>query len=263
MKTFFLSVLTGLFLFFSADAQAQSKKVYFCSDYTPTGEPVGVSSVWSIASTGGNVYMLYQNGGANISTGSVFLFVDKLSGGTYTEYSTKTLTPDKYKSWLIYDYTFTEAGDYKVSFLDAASNVLAVDYCTIKVKSDGTAGTVTKTSGITSDYYTTSKVLFCEKVTEGGEPVTRSDVFNIGPNGGYVQVLVKHTKPMKTTELIVDVWKGDSYDEFVETKRFTVEEPWAWTNFEYTFLTTGNYKFSVYNKEETFINTGYVTIKRK
>jgi hypothetical protein len=260
MKAFLLSVLTGVALMVSADAQAQSKKLYFCSDYTATGEPVGVSSVWNISPSGGNVYMLYQNGGVNISTPAIYVYVDKLSGGSYKEYSTKSVVPDKYKNWVIYDYTFTEAGDYKITFLDGSKNTLATEYCTIKFKSGTTAA---KTSGVTSDYYADSKVMFCENVTTDGDPITRSDVFNIGPNGGYVQVLVKNPKAMKTTEIIVDIWRGEGYAEFVETKRFTIEDSWAWTNFEYIFYTTGNYKFSVYNKEETFINTGYVTINRK
>lgn len=262
MKTFILSILTGLSFLLSAGAQAQSKKLYFCSDYTATGEPVGVSSVWSISPTGGNVYMLYQNGGINISTPTIYVYVDKLSDGSYKEYATKSLIPDKYKSWAIYDYTFTEAGDYKITFLDASKNTLATEYCTIKFKT-ASAAVGTKTSGITSDYYINSKVTFCEKVTASGEPVTPSDVFRIGTGGGYVQVLVAHTQPMKTTELIVDIWKGSGYNEFVETKRIIVQENWSWTNFEYTFLTPGNYKFAVYNKEETAINTGYVTINSK
>lgn len=263
MRTFLLSILAGFSLLVSTEVQAQSKKLYFCSDYTASGEPVGVSSVWSISSTGGNVYMLYQNGGVNISTPKIHVYVDKLSGGTYKEYATKSVIPDKYKSWVIYDYTFTEAGDYKITFLDAANTPLATEYCTIKYKTASAAAGSTKPSGITSDYYISSKVTFCEKVTTNGEPVTPSDVFRIGAAGGYVQVLITHAKPMKTTELIVDIWKGNGYAEFVETKRLTVKDDWSWTNFEYTFLTPGNYKFSVYNKEETYINTGYVTINSK
>lgn len=254
MKTTLLSLVAGICLLFSAgDANAQ-RKIYFCSDYTSSGEPIGISPSWVIKPEGGKVYMLYKNDGVNISTGTIYIYVDKLSGGTYTEYATKSLTPDKYKSWCIYDYTFTEAGDYKVTFVDAGKKNLATDYVSISMK---------ESTKLSSDYYSGSRVIFCEDVTSNGDPITKSDVFNIGRDGGYVYVLVDHLKELKTTEIIVDIWKGEGYTEFVETKRFTVEDNWVWTKFKYTFYAAGDYKISVYNKDEVFINTGYVTINYK
>lgn len=253
MRTSLLSLLAGLFLLLSGSAFAQ-KKLYFCSDYTSSGEPTGISYSWVIKSTGGNVYMLYKNDGVNITTSNIYIYIDKLSGGSYTEYATKTVVPDKYKSWVIYDYKFTEAGDYKVTFLDNSKNTLATEYCTISLKDD---------DKVSSDYYIGSRVLLCEDVTENGDPVTESSVFNIGRDGGYVYILVDHTKEFKTTELIVDVFKGDGYKDFVETKRFTVESNWVWTKFKYTFYTPGNYKIIVYNKDEVLLNSGYVTINMK
>lgn len=261
MKTRLLTILAGLFLLLSGNAHAQ-KKLYFCSDYTASGEPTGISSSWVIKPTGGSVYMLYKNDGVNISTATINIYIDKLSGGSYTAYATKSVVPDKYKNWVLYDYTFTEAGDYKVTILDGSLNTLATEYCSVSIKDEGVS-TSTTGSKLDQSYYTGSRVIFCEDVTTDGDPVTKSDVFNIGRDGGYVYVLVDHTGKFKTTELIVDVWKGDGYSEFVETKRFTVEDYWVWTKFKYTFYSPGEYKIMVYNKDEVFINSGYVTINYK
>ena len=261
MKKKILLLLVAIVV--SATIYAQ-KRIYFCDDYTQAGEPVGTSNVWSIKPTGGNVYMLYKNDGVNITTSSIYVYIDKLTGSDYKEFATKTLVPDKYKSWVIYDFKFTEAGEYKVSFLDASSNPLATEYATIKVKEEVASTASAASTKLTSDYYTEAKVVFCESVDDNGSAVTASSEFNISrSDGGYTYVLIDHIKPLKTTELIVDIWKGDDYKDFVETKRFTVEEPWQWTDFKYSFTTAGKYKFMVYNKDEVFVQSGYVVIKYK
>lgn len=251
MRTLLHSILPCLLLLLSASVYAQ-KKLYFCSKYSEFGEPGGVSSSWVIKPEGGRVYMLYKNDGMKITTSTINIYIDKKSGGTYNAYATKTVTPDKTRSWVLYDHIFTEAGDYKVTFLDAAKNPLATEYCTILVKDKSNAG----------DYYMGSRLLFCEEVTSDGRPVTPSDVFNISSEGGFVYVLVDHSKSLNTTEIIVDIYTGEKYSKRIETKRIPVQKDQTWVKFKYTFSKPGNYKFIAYNKNETLINSGYITIER-
>ncbi|NVO01893.1 MAG: hypothetical protein HXX09_04255 [Bacteroidetes bacterium] len=115
---------------------------------------------------------------------------------------------------------------------------------------------------VTSDYYIGSSVVFCEGVNETtGEAKTPASVFTISSAGGFVYVLIKHSKPFKTTEMIVDIWKGNDYADFVDTKYITIEDNWQFTYFKYTFKDAGKYKFSVFNKDQTFIEAGYVTVE--
>jgi hypothetical protein len=118
---------------------------------------------------------------------------------------------------------------------------------------------------VNTDYYKNSEVIFCEEVSDGS-PVNSSSSFTIGANGGYVTVQVDNGKAMKTTQLIVDVWKKSStgdYDKFVETKKYDIKSTWDAPYFEYTFYKAGKYKLSIYNEDEVFINSGYVTINMK
>ena len=118
---------------------------------------------------------------------------------------------------------------------------------------------------VNTEYYKNSEVIFCEDVVDGSA-VNASSTFTIGANGGYVQVQVDNGKAMKTTQLIVDVWKKSStgeYDKFVETKKFDIKATWDSPFFEYTFYKAGKYKLSIYNEDEVFINSGYVTINMK
>ncbi len=118
---------------------------------------------------------------------------------------------------------------------------------------------------VTTDYYKYSEVIFCEEVSDGS-PVNPSSSFTIGENGGYVTVQVDNGKAMKTLELVVDVWKKSSsgdYDKFIETKKYTIKSTWNAPFFEYTFYKAGKYKLAIYNEDEVYINTGYVTINMK
>ena len=115
---------------------------------------------------------------------------------------------------------------------------------------------------VTSDYYSDSEVIFCEDVVDG-EAVNASSSFTINSGGGYVQVQVVNGKSMKTEKLIVDVWKKTSsgdYDKFIETKNYTIQYSWTAPFFKYTFYKAGKYKLSIYNEDQVFINSGYVTI---
>lgn len=257
-------VLFAVFMFLSIAGFAQ-KRIYFCEDYTPTGEPKGQSSRWSITPTAGNVYILYQNDYVNISTSKIYFFIDLLTDGEYKEFDTKSVTPDKYKSYVIYDYKFSKAGEYRVIVYDGLMNKLCTEYVTITMKSETTTTTTTtQTNKYTTSYYSGATVTFCLDVDSEGNAITPSTVFNINEeSGSYIYILLNSAKALKTTELIVDIWKGDSYTDFVETKRISVEDNWEFAYFKYTFYKKGNYKFSVFTKDETFIQAGYVTINYK
>lgn len=130
-----------------------------------------------------------------------------------------------------------------------------------KTNNNNTNNNNNNSGTISTDYYIGASVVFCEGVEEKtGEAKTPSSIFTISSSGGFVYVLIKHKKPFKTTEMIIDVWKGTDYGDFVETKEITIEENWQYTFFKYTFYTAGKYKFSVFNKDQTFIEAGYVTI---
>jgi hypothetical protein len=266
MRNVFIFLLAG-FLLVSVNLLGQ-KKLYFCSDYTSTGEPVGTSSVWSISSKGGNVYMVYKNGGANILSGVIYIFIDKLnSANEYKEYATKTLVPYKFMNWALYDYKFTEAGEYKVKFLDDLYAELATEYVTIKMKDETVPTTTTSTTGtgekVDMNYYTGTKIYLCENVSAEGDPITPSEVFNIPPAGAYTYVLVNAYKELKTTQFVVDVYTGDNYKDFVETKYIEVTPTSKWSYFKYSFYKAGKFKISVFNKDWVPVGSSYVTINVK
>ncbi len=267
MKKFFSLFLVVALMGVASQVMAQG--VYACEDYDKTtGKPIGEGSVWNIEPSGGFVYLLYNNNGRRINDEMIFFFIDKKKGGSYEEYDTKTATPEG--KYALLDYKFTEAGDYKVTIYNADVEELASTTLTIKFKGSTSSTTNTSSGGGSGNtdtyYYSNSKVVFCEEVKDN-KPVNEATSFTIPKDGGYLTVQVDNGKALKTTQLIVDIYKkpkgGSDYTEFVETKRYDIKETWDRPYFSYTFYTKGEYKLAIYNADETWINTGYVTINQR
>jgi hypothetical protein len=260
MKRVAMPVLCVLALLF-VSMSVKGQRLYFCEDYTAEGEPTGIASSWTIPSDGANVYMLYKQS-YNISTPTIYLYVDKMTDGTYKEYSTKALTPDKYKSWLVYDYKFTEIGSYKVTILDASKTTLATEYVTIDWSSDSYTEEEDEDYG---DNFMYSEVIFCTDVNSSG-PTGTGTTFNINKStGSYIYVYIKNDKTFGTKGFKAHLYKktsGDNYD-FVNTSEWDISPDLTATYFKHTFYEKGDYKFILYTDEDAYINTGYVTIQYK
>lgn len=245
------------FLILITSCTKNQGKIYFCEDFTSTGEPKGTSSKWTITPSAGNVYILFSNDNSKIKSPKVFFYIDFMKEKDYTEYDTKYIVPEEDKSFVVLDYKFTKPGDYRVTVYDDKKHKLATEYVTITMKE----GYSSETGKVSTDYYSNSTVTFCENVDDQGKGISPSSVFTINKqSGSYVYLLLENGKPLKATELIVDIWKGDNYKEFVETKKLTIDPEWASTYYKYTFTKTGKYKFSIFTQDETFVQSGYVTI---
>lgn len=228
------------------------RKVYLCESYTKSGQPIGADVEWTMGSGGGGVYILFTNGGDLISWNTIYIMIDRFSGGKYQLVDTKTITPDPAKAWYVYDYNFTEAGSYKVTVSDASGNKLASEYFDIIVKSEQTS-----TAGNPD-----AEVIFCLDVDEDINPVDVGTTFFIDPNkGSYIYIYIDHKTPFNTDGLFVDIFKGNDYGEFVDTKSLTIQSQWVATYFKYTFTSAGQYKIIVSYKDQSFMQSGYVTIK--
>lgn len=251
---------------------AFSQQVYFCSNYTEEGEPIGKSIVWNIEPSGGYVYILYNNGKDNIITSELSLLINKLSNNKYHKYDTRSITVENNKNWTMYDYLFTEAGDYKITILDANSKELAKDYLSISIiEKSQQEETVydeknSKNKNILDTYfYESSELTFCAGIDKNGKAIDPNSTWTIGKDGGFVYCLIDNKAPLKSDQLIVDIYKkkGSDYSKFVDTKYLDVESEWHYAYLKYTFYDPGEYKFNVYNKDEVWINTEYVTIESK
>lgn len=249
---FFGCILVLLFAMnFNAVAQ---RKVTLCENYTTAGQPIAPNTEWIMNPTGGGVYILYSNNGIPISWSKLYVFIDQEIKGIYKEYATESFAPDKSKSWAVFDYTFRDKGNFRVRIADEQMNPLAEKYIEIRFN-DEQSETATNEASVS----------FCLGLDENLNPDDAGESFYINPqDGSYIYIYIDNgSTEFGTDGLIVDLWKGEDFDEYVDTKNLTIETQWEATYFKYTFTKTGDYKIMVYRKDNSHIVSGYVSIKYK
>jgi S1-C subfamily serine protease len=235
-----------------------SAKVY-CTDQETGGDPV---TAFTITSAGGYVWVYADNYPGKLETEELIVDVwKKGSGDSYTEFvETKYFDVKSTLTTTYFKYTFYKEGDYKIMVYNKDSKLIGSAFATISIK-----GSDSNNSGGGSGDYGSSRVYFTNDVSDDGTIGEEGTTYNINKStGSYVYCIVtNYPTPLNTDELIVDIYKksgGSTEYKFVETKYYTISTTTKTTYFKYTFYEKGEYKFSVYNKNSKWINTGYVTI---
>lgn len=125
-------------------------------------------------------------------------------------------------------------------------------------KTDDTKKETTKSSGV--------KVYFVEQY-KNGEEIGKSDVFLIGPNGGYFTCMIDlrgtgQKIGVGKLELRISKTSGDG-EKIMDTEKFDVQPDWDYIFFDkfHTFYSSGDYKITVLKPDGTPVGTGEVTIK--
>ncbi|MBI1344442.1 MAG: hypothetical protein GC171_16085 [Terrimonas sp.] len=235
-----------------------SQRIYFCSNYSDYGEPIGAGTVWNIGPEGGNIYILYQNGGLSLNVNSLTFYIDKLNASSiYTAFDTKYPTVNSYSSWAVLNYFFNTPGDYKITVLKNSIEV-AREYVSIKAKNTASSGNKNVS------YYNNSSVT-------PGTNIDLNTGFVYSANGPFYRnsnyesrvyfKVSNATQSLGTEKLIVDIFKLNASGnyEVYETLNLAISNL-SWVYFSYVFKLTGSYKVCVYNKESTWINNAFVTI---
>ncbi len=257
----FLKRTVGFILFFTAiHFQSDAQSLVLCESYDSKGNTSGNAATWEIKSTGGSVYIVY-NQSAVLPAGSWYLYLDYDwdKAGTYQAYETLEIEPERGQNWFVYDYNFTETGKYKASVMYNGTE-LATTYFVINYQ----PGTFTETSGEKVDtyYYEGSKILFCTSMDTEGNPIGEATSFSMRRTGSVdVAVYISNSgKPFKSNKFLVDVYYADSNLKF-DSFTVDVQPDWDYLKFNETFVSTGTYIFDFYTEDNVFINTsGVLTI---
>ncbi len=242
-------LLASLLLFDSSISQTVS----FCEGIDESGQPHKTSLKWTVRPDGGIVSIHYMQDSI-IRHEKLYVYIDKKEKDVFREFDSRSLIIEEIKKWAVLDYDFNEPGEFRVTFLDQQRKPLAEGSVIIEVA----------TRHITTSYYSGCELFFCED-SRGGEAYNPSGEFAIDEFGGEIVLLIKHTKPLNTNIIIVDIWKkrGEKYDKFVDAVRFRVEPQWRYAKVVCEFSTPGEYKAMIYNEDEIWITSGIVEVVRE
>ena len=253
MKTLIICCLT----LFSTALSAQ--EINFCLNYTVLGEPIRVSNSWNINEDGGYLYVLYRQQ-TSITKNNYYVVISEERDGLFQEVDRQRIVPELGKNWAAVYYKFLKPGDFKVSVIEN-DQLHATEYLTIltqKVRKRGKRKIIKDPRLL----YTNTKVIACETVKDG-RAINPSAVFRITEQPTEVTFLIMNDKAISLEKLNIDIYKKagpfDQYSQFVESKRISLMHDNT-TYFNLQFLEPGDYKVYIYDQDQVWINSGYVTI---
>lgn len=246
--------------FIALSATTFAQEIHFCLSYTVLGEPIRVSNSWNVNEDGGYFYILYKQPGT-MDNGRFELVVNEEVNGQFTQISRHRIPTEIGKNWIAVYYKFLRGGDFRVTVLENEKPV-AEEYLTITQRKPGTAN-AKKLKKDPRLLYSSTRVVACEAIKEG-KPVNPSAVFSIPKNTNQVTFLILNDQSLGTEKLHIELYKKPTtlggYSDFVESKRVMLEHNRDKTYFTLEFLEPGEYKVYIYDEDQVWINSGYVTI---
>jgi len=254
MKKFIIVI----FFVLLAAAELSAQSIYFCKSYTPKGEPIEAQNSWELTPRGVTVFILFHNDKI-IDGPLIYMFIDKYENGSYYPYDSKAIKTSGTKTWLAYNYKFTEEGSYAVYFQNAEQKQLADEIIKIKPAEKAFA----ENESVIAPYYRNAVIKFCDVVIAGKPMNIRSSVVLSGPER-KVYIYLNNYKPLNTYEIKVYFWKKNSetfaYDILHRIKRYQVKPDWEDTYFKFLFTEQGDYKIMIYSQSEALIAQGFFKV---
>lgn len=260
----------ALLLTLAIAGKSEAQSIVLCESYDANGAPSGIYTTWDIQADGGYVYILYSQTSTFNTSSLWYLYIDYdwYNNGNLSAYETISLSPERGKNWIVYDYKFKDVGKYRAYIMkdgvEQASVNFTIDWADGVVPPTSGTTTGTSTSGIDTYYYEDSFIQFCSSVNTDGtcnNPVT-SYVIPSGTSSIESTVLLDNNlKDFKTKTIYVDIYK-DGAEEPFDTFNVTVEETWNFCWFKVAFSAPGTYYIDTYNADDIFINTATITVSR-
>jgi uncharacterized integral membrane protein len=232
----------------SPDEKYYNATLIFCKDVVST-QPVEVSHNF----TTGDVYLFLQND-KPLASDSMTVKYFRLPPGAdaYEPYNVVRYGISGSLSITYFSCDFEEPGEYRVEIYNNKYAKMAIGHVTIA------SGTKNYKKDPDESYYK-SKLTFY-KTKDNGEFKDEATSFKIG----QVYIYFTNDRIFFTDSISVMVYKksagSDTYDKYVDFKKYGIQSKEKATWFTWNFLDTGDYSVEIYNKGFSKMGVGYVTI---
>jgi hypothetical protein len=235
-----------------------AQELYVCESYTEDGTPVGPLISLEIKPYGTAIYVLLNNGKA-IQDPILYLFIDKLVGGKFTPFESKTLSVKKTDTWAVTSFEFKDPGIYELYFLNSSQSRLATGKLEVYFAQDDRKFTFyPKQNSVGGVQFT-----FCELVING-KPKNPFTSLSLSRSEGQAFIYLKNQVPFGIEKIKVQVWrrsnKNSNYEELVDSKKFKILPEWSDTFFKYNFVNIGEYKIDIFDINDNFISSNIITV---
>lgn len=251
----FLIITTSIF---AQRSTGNERKLYIAKTYTEFGEPIGAINA-GVAETEKTYSIILSNGGRDFKEHIVFLFIEKHGNKNPLSQFSKLIRTEKGKSFVAFNYSFTDAGKYDIYFTDFARNKLVAQTITVKTPAKNLPG-----KAVVGESRASLNIIFCKRVI-GELPIDFVKSVSLNNDGGEVYFFISDEKPLGTNVIIVSAWKkklNAGFDQFMSSKKFQVNSDWLNTFFKYRFESPGEYKINIYDENEILLKSAYIAVEK-
>jgi hypothetical protein len=189
----------------------------------------------------------------------LYFFVDKLNGGKFTPYDSKTLSVKKTDTWTVTNYEFKEIGIYELYFLNSSQSRLATSKLEVYFSQENKKLFFPPTQNVIGGVQFT----FCELVING-KPKNPITSLSLSSSGGQAFIYLDNHVPFGLERIKVQIWKRSNqksnYEELIDSKKYKILPEWSDTFFKYNFTNIGEYKIDIFDKNDNFISSNIITV---
>lgn len=232
-------------------------RVYF-SNEVPVSGVAKEGKEFTIDANGSFLYVVVDNYPTNFTSSQLRVKVYKTNSSLQlVSFDDKNYDINTGYYYTYIKYSFYSAGTYTFDVYTGGGDFIGSGSVVINMNSSSSSSSTSSSS----DPYSKSRVYFSTEVPSYG---IAKDVknFTIPRGGGYVYAIVdNYPTNFNITSLKLYVYKsiGGSY-ELQDEKTYTINGNYYFTYFKWTFDDAGDYKFVVYDGNDKYVNTGYVSI---
>lgn len=234
-------------------------KVYISVDKPVRGVATEDKTILINPEKGSYAYIIVDNYPNTFPTSQIQLTSFKKYGGEYEKIDSKTYDIDRSLTFTYIQYSFNTTGDYAFDVHDGNGTFINSAYVTANAK------TSTTTNDGGSGKYSKAKAYIALDVPVAGVAKQVSSIV-INPDKGSYAYIVIDNYP---TNFNVDKINLKSYKkvngkyEKLNDQTYNISGDNYYTYIKYSFYTKGEYAFDVYDENDVFVATAYVTVGYK
>lgn len=273
MHKIFLTKFMGTFLYLLFFQQSFSQvgervsdgniyrntKVYISIDVPEKGVANEDKEIFIDPDKGSYAYIIIDNYPNNFTVNGIVLKSYKKIAGQYEKMKQEsfTIATDLYYTYL--KYSFNSTGEFAFDVYDKNNKFIKSAFVTVSPQ------TKSSNSNTDSSPYAKAKV-YCsiEVPVDGIAKEVKSIVIN-RDKGSYAYIVVdNYPTNFKVKKIQLKAYKKfEGKWESLKNESFDISTDYSYTYIKYTFYTSGEYAFDVYDANDKFINTCYITVKYK
>ncbi|AFM04006.1 hypothetical protein Fleli_1587 [Bernardetia litoralis DSM 6794] len=253
VKAYFLAFLFFSLYFIASSLSAQ--KLFITAKYNKDGvaDPSYTSNKWKIdAIEGSFLYVLFKSK-QEITDSKLYLFIDKkvISQKNnkvqssfeerFEEYDNKKIYINKKRNWAAIQYTFLQAGVYKISIADANKKIIISKKITINYK---------------------AKIVFSNDLNDKKYPVSHQKNFKLEKAKQGIYIFIKDETSFNSESLKVIIEKQNqdgNYQKYTE-ETFFIDKELRFSFFNQIFELKGTYRISIFKDEKEFLAAGFLKV---